>query len=318
MDADKGKKTYQTPADRCRIPLTRTDLVQIALAACIIGVVYMIYFELETVPMDNKGAISTIQWIHFRWITGRQTYGNVYYLFAILIPTTSIAVTWRRREALQRAEKKTWWPAWILIVMCLLAHWIGVRTEHPRLSMLSMIGLAWCIPLCLYGWGVARQLIFPCAYLIFCMPLNFLDAFVFRLRVLIARTAAVFLTGLGIPCSTNGTHIAATEAGGFVLKLQPAAAAFGTLLLCFAISALLAVLTQRRTWKQATLFLTALPSFCLATLLAVMAFGLIAGSFGQGLLDRMTDSLLTPLLTLLSFGLIILTAVALRRKVHVS
>ena len=41
----------------------------------------------------------------------------------------------------------------------------------------------------LYGWQVAKYLLFPVAFLIFCVPLNFLDEMTFDLRMLMAKSA---------------------------------------------------------------------------------------------------------------------------------
>jgi hypothetical protein len=300
--------------DRRRIPLTRTDLLHIALAALIIGVVYWLYFGGETVRLEKGGKESVFKWLQLRWITGRRTYGIVYDLFAWLVPAVSLGLVWIRREALRSAEKRTWWPAWGLIVLCLLAHWVGSKTEHPRLSLLSFIALTGAIPLFLYGWAVARQLIFPCAYLLLWVPLNFLDGMVFRLRVVMAQITGLVLNGLGVECRIAGTRILAAEEGGFVLESQPAAAAFGTLLFCFGISAVLGNLSQKAGWKKWAVFLSVFPAFFVVSILTVVAFGLIAGTLGQNPLDWLNRHALTPLLNLLVVFLVISLATSMRTR----
>ena len=312
-----------------RLPLTGEDLVRIALASVVIGLVFAIYeflghdmgkyaegTELRVlgVNFENFGSPrSTFRWMIFRWFTAYRTYGQAYYFLAVMVPLMSLVVMWLRRDAIQQAAKRVNWLGWLVIAGSLLAHWAGVKTEHPRVCMLSLISLMWGIPFFLFGWKVARQLIFPCAYLVFLLPLNFLDALVYRLRVGVSHAAAFVLNGLGVECALNGTTILESGEGGFILQTQDAAAALGTLLLVSACAGVLANLSQRGWCRQWAVFLAAIPVFMVASVFVITFSGLMAGSFGQGLADWMTAHGLTALIMTVSLLGVVLTAVGMRR-----
>ncbi len=279
-----------------------------------IGMLYMLYVELGETPI-GKGMVAAVPWIIFRWRTGSITYGPVYYVLGWCVPLISLTLVWRLRRVIGREEKTVNWLGFLLVALCLLAHWAGVKTEHPRLSVLTLIGLLWSIPLFLFGWRTAKHLFFPCAYLVFCIPLNFLDSIVFRLRVLAARGTAGVLNGLGVDCVNRGTTILATEESGFSLVFQGAAAGLGTLLMVAAFAVLYGYVSQRGWFRMAAVAGAAVPAFVVANLLAMTTYGLLAGTFGQGFVDPLFGWVLTVFLMILSCLLVILTGQLMRMDV---
>jgi len=291
-----------------RLRISRADVPHLVWGALIVGLLYLLYYRFGQIYFTDDETRSSLEWMITRWKTGRRTYGNVYQIFSVLVPAVSLWIVWRRRDALRMASKKLCLFGWFCIASSLFAHWVGVITEHPRLSLLSFIFILWSIPLFLYGWGVARQLIFPCSYLIFCVPLNFLDGLVFKVRMLVSKTAAIIMNGLGMECVTKGTVILSAEQGGYRLELQGTAAGLGVVLLCLAAAALIGNVTQRGFFRQWCVFFCAIPSYYLASVLLMVTLGLVAGSLGQGVVDWLFDHVLTLLLTVVSIAVILLFA----------
>ena len=292
--------------------LRRRDAVHIALASVAIGLIYVI-FHLQGNRVDAfNDQRSTLAWMYFRWITGRVTYGNVYYILGLLVPVVSALLVWVQRRELQDAAKKVNWLGMVVVGGSLATHFVGVKTEHPRLSLLALIGMIWGVPFFLFGWQVARRLLFPCAYLVFCIPLNFLDSLVFRLRVLIARITALILNGLGLECASSGASIVGAEPGGLVLNMHSSTAGLSSLLLTAAVAALVAYLSQRTHLKKWTLFLLTLPAYLVASVLAMVLAGLLSAAFGKGLADVFTAHLYGWAVLLLSVILLGVVARVLR------
>ena len=79
--------------------------------------------------------------------------------------------------------------------------------QQTRISLISLILILWGVPFYFYGWEVAKILIFPCTYLIFCVPLNFLDALSGPLQMIATTLAYNLLNGLGIECERVGTQL---------------------------------------------------------------------------------------------------------------
>lgn len=295
-----------------RLRISRADAPHLVMGALIIGLVYLLYYRFGQIYFKDGETRSALEWMIARWKTGQRTYGNVYQIFSVLVPAVSLWVVWRRREALRMASKKTCLLGWLCIALSIFAHWVGVITEHPRLSLLSFIFILWSIPLFLYGWGVARLLIFPCAYMIFCVPLNFLDGLVFKVRMLVSKTSAVIMNGLGMECSTKGTTILSAEPGGYRLELQDTASGLGVVLLCMAVAAVIGNVSQRGFFRQWVVFFSAIPAYFLSSVLLMVTLGLVAGTIGQGAVDWLFGYVLTLLLTAVSIALISVWAALIR------
>lgn len=229
--------TTTTPRAR---RLSRDELVRIALLAVMVGLGYIIYHRLasEVGAFDRRK--STLSWVVHRWGTGRLSYGAIVYYFGWTLPLFYIGLIWRARHRLAAVPKRVAWTGLALVAGCLLMHYIGVKTEQHRLSLLSLIGLVWAVPLFFSGWRVARILAFPSAILVFALPLNFLDAPMYRVRIRVARIAAGILNALGIECAARATAIFSTTEGGFAVQLPPADLGLGAFILFLFVMAMLA------------------------------------------------------------------------------
>ena len=219
---------------------------------------------------------SAIAWMVHRWNGGGGNLSHGY-----LIPLVSAWAIWRRRRELITAPKTAYPPALALIIMALLVHLAGYRTQLTRLSILSMVFLSWAIPLYVYGKGVARLLVFPCSYLLFCIPLSFLNTITVPLRLLASQVAAFLLNGIGIPAVSRGTAIFSAAAGGFDFDVADACSGLRSLLAMTALTAVYAWYSQRGLWRQWILFLSAVPLAMAGNVLRIVIIALIAVGFGQ-------------------------------------
>jgi exosortase len=145
-----------------------------------------------------------------------------------------------------------------------------------------LVVLTWGVPFYLFGWQVAKQLIFPCTYLIFCIPLNFLDSITFPLRMLVTVIATVLLNGLGIPVERVGSGIHSLT-GGFDFDVAAPCSGLRSLLAMTALTAVYANLTQKTLIKQWILFLCAIPLAVIGNLVRITSIGLVAQAFGEDL-----------------------------------
>ena len=292
--------------------LTRADVPVLVMSALIIGFLFLLYFEFGQIYHRDGDTKSALGWMIVRWRTGERTYGHIYKIFSLLIPAISLWTLWRRRHELRAARKRAFWSAWVLIAGCLFAHWAGVVTEHPRLCLVSLIAIFWSIPLFLYGAQVARWLIFPCVYLVFLIPLNFLDGFVFKVRLLVSQTAAAIMNGLGMECAVRGTDIVSLN-GSYVIELQSTASGLGVVLLCLAVASAVGNLTQRSWVYQWSVFFSAIPAYFFASTIIMVLFGFVAGAIGQDPVTWMASYVLVPLVSLMSLTFIAVVATVFRR-----
>jgi exosortase len=221
---------------------------------------------------------SVLRWMVTRWGDSSLTIGD--YSHGWLIPLISLFAVWRKRNELLNADKMAYWPAVGLVTFALILHWGGARIQQPRVSLMSLILLLWAIPGFLYGRVVARLLFFPCFYLIFCIPLNFFDTLSFDLRILATIISTWVLNGVGIDVIRSGSAIHAVN-GTFHLEVADACSGIRSLLALTALTTAYAYFTQRVFWKQAVLFVSAIPLAVIGNMVRVTSIGIIAGTWGQ-------------------------------------
>ena len=149
----------------------------------------------------------------------------------------------------------------------------------------SLLLLIWGTPYLLFGAVVARLLVFPCAYLAFCIPLSFLDSLTFPLRLMASHAATVMLNGLGIAAINQGTAIRSTAGVGFNLEVADPCSGLRSLLAMAAVTALYAYLSQRTTVRQWLLFAACVPLAVCGNIIRILSVAIVAHVAGQ---DRAT------------------------------
>jgi exosortase len=141
--------------------------------------------------------------------------------------------------------------------------------------------LLWGLPFYFCGWQVAKPLIFPISYLVFCVPLNFLDSLTFPLRIFMASLTSVILNGLGIAAERHGSAIYSMAAGGFNFDVADPCSGLRSLLALTALTAIYGYLTQPTLIRKWALFLAAVPLAILGNMVRIVTVALVGEAFGQ-------------------------------------
>lgn len=258
--------------------LTRDEIVRIGLVSIIVGLAFVLFhYQGNTTDIRAFGR-SAILWMVSRWSDMGIDMSHGW-----IIPPISFALIWLRRRELQAAVKETSKIGLAVVVFALLLHWLGAKAQQTRLSLAGLILLLWGVPFYFYGWQVAKVLIFPCSYLIFCIPMNFLDSLTFPLRLFVTISATIILNGLGIPVERSGSAIYSMGAGGFSFDVADPCSGLRSLLAMTALTAVYAYLTQPTLVKKWILFLGSIPLAILGNMARILTVALVAQAFGQEL-----------------------------------
>ena len=258
--------------------LSRDELVRLALTAAMVGVAFIL-FHLQGNTTDVRAyGQSALLWMIHRW---NESGGDLSHGW--LIPFVSAGIIWFKRRELMSLPKNSSRVGLAVVVLALLLHWLGAKAQQTRLSLASLIMLMWGVPFYFYGWQVARLLLFPCAYLIFCIPLNFLDSLTFPLRIMVTIAATGLLNGLGIEAQRSGSAIYSTAAGGFNFDVADPCSGLRSLLAMTALTAVYAYLTQKTLVKQWLLFFASIPLAIIGNIARITTVALVAEAFGQKL-----------------------------------
>jgi exosortase len=247
-----------------------------SLAMLTVCMVYLYGFNGNTEYVGTQGR-SAIRWMVSRWSGGVAADLS----HGWLIPLVSLYALWQRRKALWDAEFMADWRGIFLTVAALFLYWAGVQGQQTRLTLVSLVLLLWSIPFAFWGWGVARQMIFPVGYLIFCIPLSFLDSLTFPLRLFASTVSAEILNGLGIETVRTGTAIHSAAGGGFNFEVADPCSGLRSVLAMTALTAAYAHFVQRGTVRQWLLFLAAFPLAVAGNIVRIVMIGVVALLFGQ-------------------------------------
>ena len=199
-----------------------------------------------------------------------------------LVPLVSVYAIWRCRADLRSAARNPDARGLAAVLACLALFWLGTRGgQQPRLTQVAMAGTIVALPFAFWGIGVVRHLWFPAAYLLFIVPMSFLDAFTLHLRQLTAGLASGLLNGMGVEVEKVGTALAAGGATGFQLNVADPCSGIRSIFALAALTAAYAYFTQKTAWSRWVLFACAVPLAFLGNLARIMSIALVAHWLGQ-------------------------------------
>ena len=299
--------------------LEREDLIKIALTSVIVGLFYVLFHIQGNTSDIRLFGRSAILWMVNRWMDAA-SFGGEDYSHGFLIPFVSIGIIWWKRKEIAAAPRHVSRIGLAIVVLGLLIHWLGAKSQQPRASLFGCLVLLWGIPFYFYGWQVAKWLIFPCSYLILCIPLNFLDSLTFPLRIFSTIVSTALLNGLGIAAERSGSAIYSTAAGGFNFDVADPCSGIRSLLAMTALTAVYAYVTQKTLLKKWILFLGSIPLAIIGNIARITTIALVAEAFGQkvatGLYHDYSGYIFFPVAIALMVGLGALLNVDYRKAWH--
>lgn len=257
--------------------LTHAELIRIGLASVMVGLMFMMFHMLGN-TVENIGSRSAFQWMFARWqdtVSFGADYSHGYF-----IPFVSLGVVWYRRKEIFSVAMRTDYRGLGVVLFALALHWLGAKMEQTRFSLMSLILLLWGVPFYLFGWDLAKKLIFPCSYLVFCIPLNFMDVISFPLRLFSTVLATHMLNGIGIGAIRSGTAIYSNVAGGFEFDVADPCSGLRSLLAMTALTAVYAYFTQKTILKQWILFAASIPLAVVGNIARIVTVAVVAEALG--------------------------------------
>lgn len=258
--------------------LSRDEVAKLLLAAVMAGLGFVLFhLEGNTTDMTVYGR-SAVLWMVHRWNDSGGDFSHGW-----IIPFVSIGILWYRRREIAAAPRSVSHVGLAIVILALLLHWFGAKAQQTRLSLMGLVLLLWGVPFYLYGWKLAKEIVFPCAYLIFCIPLNFLDSLTFPLRMFVTVMTTGVLNGLGIAAERSGSAIYSLAAGGFHFDVADPCSGLRSLLAMTALTAVYAYLTQKTPLRKWILFLSSIPLAIIGNMARITTVALVAQAFGENL-----------------------------------
>ncbi len=258
--------------------LSRDEWVGIGVGALVVAALFALFHFMGNMVPDVHSRSAFI-WMTARW-NDRISFGGADYSHGWFIPFGSLAAIWYKRKELLAAPKALDSRGLAVIVLALAMHWIGAKMVQTRLSLTALILLTWGIPFYAWGWPTAKLLIFPCAFLAFCIPLNFLDVISFPLRMFAAGAATGMLNTIGVETAQRGSAIVSLS-GGFSFDVADPCSGLRSLLAMTALTAIYAYFTQKTFWRKWILFSTSIPLAIAGNVARIFIIGVACQALGE-------------------------------------
>ncbi len=171
------------------------------------------------------------------------------------------------------------WPAAIALTAGLVLHALGFIAQQSRLSILALLVFTWGV-LALVQRSWARAAAFPLGFMVFAIPVNFLDDVGFWLRLIVINTSAALAHLVGIGVVQNGTQLVSPD-GSYHYDVAAACSGVRSLMALAALSLFVGYLRFRPWWLRAAMLALCAPLALLGNIVRMMAIIVAAQIGGQ-------------------------------------
>jgi len=255
---------------------TRSTPLEVSLALISVSLLIALFHwfgNRSSVAMESP---SLFVWVGAQWLKSGGDFSHGW-----IMPLISLYIIWLKRRDLAATRPRHSVTGLVIVVLALVLHWAALRAQQPRVSLVALAFLSWSIPFFLYGWPVARLLMFPCGYLLLCFTSYLLVAFTFPLRTLASALSTHVLNGFGVAAERNGTMIFSAAGGGFSFNVADPCSGLRSLAAMTALAAPFAYLTQKTILKRWLLFAMSVPLAMIANTLRIVTIAAVAEWVGQ-------------------------------------
>jgi len=221
----------------------KSNPIEALLLVTIVGT--FVYF-FGFVPLFVKGLFvsgvgSTAAWAWQAW-TGNQEHSR-------LVPFISLALVWYHRKEIQKAEKSGSNKGLLFVGIGIAFFLLGARCLQPRFALASVPFLIYGSALYLWGKQVARVVLFPCAFLIFMIPVAVIEQGTFQLQFIITGIVGFLSNLVGLKIEALGTTLTAAD-NSFNFAIAEGCSGIRSLFAMTMLTAIYVHLTQREILKK--------------------------------------------------------------------
>lgn len=202
--------------------------------------------------------------------------------FAWYVPVFSAYVVWRERKEIISSAGNASVAGALAVAGALFCGFLGVRGVQVRLEILSFAALTVAVPWAFYGRRTAGKLLFPAAFLLFCIPLSsFLDVVTVHLRLIATAISAALLHGAGSELVRTGTLISSPD-GTFAIDVAAPCSGLRSLFALLALSAGYAYFTLPTWPRRAVLFALSVPLAVLGNVTRILSICIVGSLASPG------------------------------------
>lgn len=214
-----------------------------------------------------------LRWLIAEWL------GNDYYSHGPLVPMVSAFFAWRlwltRSE--QQPNRHNAAPALVSTVVGMAIYLYALLDRAYFVAALAMIaviaGLIWY----LLGTALLRRMAFPILFLLFMVPLPFVEPLSLPLAQITGNISAGCVRLFGVPISVNGAQVSLPNAQ---LVVGAQCSGLRSIVTLLTLVAIIIFVLQGTWWAKALLALSSLPIAALGNVLRVASLLGVANTWG--------------------------------------
>jgi exosortase len=227
------------------------------------------FYGFETRYGSDRSA-SAFGWIYSAWN------GETDYEHGLLFPFVIAGLIIYRLKDLKFAASSGsgWGLFWVFVGI--LFYVSGYRTLQPRIAMGSLPFILWGGAMFLWGWRVAKILMFPLFFFWLAIPLPSFQQATTHLQLLATSLAHHGSGLLGVETLVEGTKVLPVKGNWEPLDIATGCSGIRSLMALLMISAAWAYIAKMALWKRVLLFLAAFPLAILGNALRVISIFVIA------------------------------------------
>ena len=195
--------------------------------------------------------------------------------FAWFVPLFSLYVLWTERQKLKESLGRP--SVWGLVCALpfLALGFLGVRGIQLRFEIVAFVGLLVSLPWAFFGRRLAGRVLFPAAFLLFCIPMaTFLDVITVHLRLFATAVAEGVLNGCGAEVVRVGSMLGAAD-GSFSIDVAEPCSGLRSIFALLALSAGYGYFTQSTWLRRGILFASAVPLAILGNVTRILTICLV-------------------------------------------
>lgn len=221
----------------------REPLAALLAVACLGVLVYLF----GGIHLFYSGTMSAAKWSWNAWNSeNNQEHSR-------LVLPIFLFLVWYHRRKLAVAKMEPWNPGLGIVIFGVACFVLAARSLQPRIAIVSLpiilLGaIAW-----LWGREVARILLFPCAFLLFMVPIGFLVTGTVWLQLFVTSVCNVLASVVGMKIEATGTTIRSLD-GSFNFEIAEGCSGIHSLMAMSMLTALFVHFTQREWWKKGVIF----------------------------------------------------------------
>ncbi|NQU10250.1 exosortase/archaeosortase family protein [bacterium] len=229
---------------------------------------------------------SLMGWLWEAWNRNDSEYAH-----GMLVPVISAGLAvWKYRKKLGQVPLMIGQAGLGVLLVGVFLYWAGARATDARVLAISMVLVIFGALWYLAGWKWAKELWFPVVFLLFMIPLTFLEERVsFPLRMFVATFSVKLLNVFGMEVLQEGTAIKSITGRFDALDVAAPCSGIRSLTALMALTALYGYIVMDRNWKKWVLFASSIPLAVIGNLARITTLAFVAQGFGSDALEVYHD-----------------------------